>query len=323
MPALTRRAWILAALSAGALAGCGGGDDEGTPAVTSGTPVGEGGTLVWAVAEPVLNTDPLEAETRAEQILVRQVNEPLTAKLSGPFDSDRRVPGLVVDTQSSEGNTIWTFKLRSGVVFQDETPFNAAAVQANATRWATTAAGSALLPGLVTVDAPSPGEVRFALSAPDPSFPKHLADPRLGIVSPAAFVPSSGEGAIVRRSSQTGTGAFELRGRDGSQVLLAKNTDWWGGTAKVELGPALDQIQLRITPSSSLRLAMLDGGDAELADELAPQEAGQARRDPLLSVLPSTGGTFLGLERSVRGVDSGREIPALSSAWLTVLGGAD
>ena len=151
---------------------------------------------------------------------MRQVNEPLTAKVAGPFDVERRVPGLVVRPQSSEDDTIWTFRLRDGVFFQDETPFNSAVVQANATRWLTTAAGRALLPGLLSVDAPSPGEVRFALAAPDPDFPEHLSAPQLGIVSPTALEPSSGDGAIVTRPSQTGTGAFELRERDGDRAFL-------------------------------------------------------------------------------------------------------
>jgi peptide/nickel transport system substrate-binding protein len=325
MPALTRRAGFCAAVLAFAFAfaACGGGDDEETPAVSSATPVGEGGTLVWAVADPVSGTDPLEASTRAEEILVRQVNEPLTAKVSGPFDLERRVPGLAVKAQSSAGDSIWTFTLREGAVFQDGTPFNAIAVQANATRWLTTAAGRALLPGLISIDAPSPGSVRFVLAAPDPDFRKRLAAPQLGIVSPSALSPSSGDGAVLRRSSQTGTGAFEIRDRGGSDVLLARNTSWWGSSAKVELGPALDQIELKSTPESGLRLAMLDAGEAELADELSPNDAKQASSDPLLSVLPSRGGTSLGLERSVRGVDSGREIPALSSAWLTGLPAAD
>ena len=324
MPALSRLGGLCAAVLACAVAGCGGGEDEETPVVSSAAPVGEGGTLVWAVAEPVASTDPLEAATRSEEILVRQVNEPLTAKVAGPFDVERRVPGLVVGKQSSAGGTIWTFRLRDGVVFQDdETTFNAAAVQANATRWLTTATGRSLLPDLISVDAPSPGEVRFVLSAPDPEFPDRLAAPQLGIVSPGALEPASGDGAIVTRPSQTGTGAFEVRERDGSHTLLARNTSWWGSSAKVDLGPALDQVQLRTTASPSLRLAMLDAGDAQLADELDPEQADQARDDPLLSVLQSTGGTFLGIERSVRGVDSGREIPALSSAWLTGLSAAD
>jgi peptide/nickel transport system substrate-binding protein len=324
MPALTRRAGLFAALVALGAAGCGGDDDEGTIAVSSAAPAGEGGTLVWAVADPVASTDPLAAKSRAEEILVRQVNEPLTARLTGPFDAERDVPGLAKSAQSSADDTIWTFRLRDGVVFQDrETPFDSAAVQANATRWLTTARGRALLPDLISVDAPSPGEVRFVLGVPDPDFPERLAIPQLGIVSPSALAPSSGEGAVVRRPALTGTGAFELRDRDGEHALLARNTAWWGASAKVELGPALDQIDLRTTDESSLRLAMLDAGEAQLADELASGEADQARSDPLLSILPSVAGTSLGLERSVRGVNSGREIPALSGAWLTGLETAD
>jgi hypothetical protein len=85
----------------------------------------------------------------------------------------------------------------------------------------------------------------------------------------------------------------------------------------VDLGPALEQIELRTEPSPSLRFAMLDAGEAQLADELKPAQAKQARSDPLLSVLRAGGDRWLGVERSVRGVDSARQIPVLSSAWLT------
>ncbi len=319
----TRLGLSVVLCAASSLAGCGGGDDEGTPALSGGGPPGEGGTLVWAVADGVTTADPLGAATRAEQIVTRQVNEPLTARYSGPFDPEQRVPGLASKPRSSGGDTVWTFKLRSGVVFQDRSPFNSAAVLANATRWQTTAAGNAALPNLISVDAPSPGEVRFVLSVPDRSFPKTLADPRLGIVSPEALAPSSGEGAVLTRPSQTGTGAFEIRERGATRTLLARNTTWWGTAAKIDLGPALDQIELRVTESSSLRLAQLDAGEAQLADELNRRQASQAQSDPLLSVLRGAGDSFLGVERSVRGVESAQEIPSLQSAWLTGVNVAD
>lgn len=305
------------------VAGCGGQTEEGTPAISSSGPPGEGGTLVWAVADRVVSADPLEAASRAEEIATRQVNEPLTAKVSPPFDPERRVPGLVRSARSSDGDTVWTFELRTGVRFQDNSPFNAAAVRANGVRWLTTAAGNAALPGLVAVDSPRPNEVRFALSSPDPGFKKRLASPRLGIVSPDALQPNTGEGAVLSRSSQTGTGPFEIRQRSPALTLLARNTDWWGTFANVDLGPALDQIELRSDPSPGIRLAMLDAGEAQLADELGRVEAAQAMNDPLLSVLTGSEGSFLGVERSVRGVTSAREIPALSGAWLTGVNVAD
>lgn len=318
MPSRPRRAAVRGAVALALLtAGCGGSEDEGTPAISPSGPPGEGGTLVWAVADRVVSADPLEASNRAEQIATRQVNEPLTAKVTAPFDPERRVSGLVQKARSSDNDTVWTFKLRTGVRFQDDSSFNADAVLVNGERWLSTAAGRAALPGLLAVDAPRPSEVRFVLSAPDPAFPKRLASPRLGIVSPNALEPSTGEGAVLGRSSATGTGPFEIRERDSTLTLLARHTNWWGAFAGVDLGPALDQIELRTEASPSLRLALLDAGDAQLADELAVDQAAQAEGDPLLSVLGGPGDAFLGLERSVRGVTSAREIPPLSSAWLT------
>jgi peptide/nickel transport system substrate-binding protein len=212
---------------------------------------------------------------------------------------------------------VWTLQLRSDVVFQDGSQFSADAVVANARRWQTTIAGRSLLPTLVSVFAPSPGQVRFVLSEPDRAFQRTLSDPRLGIVSPRSLSPPSGDGAVVSGSLRLGTGAFEIRERNEDRTLLARNTAWWGAAVKTDIGPALDQIELRVSESASLRLALLDAGDAHLADELGQTQAKQAEADPLLSVLRSTGDLFLGLERSVRGVESAREIPSLQSVWIT------
>lgn len=300
-------------------AGCGGASDEGTPALSQDSPPGEGGTLTWAVADRAIGIDPLAADTRAEQLLSRQVNEPLTAKLTGPFDEGRGARGLVQSARSSNDQRIWTLRLRSGVRFQDGTPFNSSAVRANGVRWQTTAAGRELLPNVVGVAAPLRDEVQFVLSEPDPSFPERLDSPRLGIVSPSALEPSSGNGAVLAGPMKTGTGPFELFGRSATSRLLARNTDWWGASAEPDLGPALDQIVFRTEADPSLRLALLDAGDVQLADELERSQAEIARTDPLLSVIRGPGKTWLGVERSVRGVDSAREIPSLSSAWLTTV----
>ena len=306
-----------------ALSGCGGEENEGTPALTAGEPLGEGGTLVWAVADPVSGVGPLAARSRAEELVTRQIHEPLIASLAGPFGDTRRVPGLARSARHSGDATIWTLRLRSGVRFQDGTPFNAEAVLANAERWQTTPAGRRLLPDLEDAFAPRFDVVRFILAAPDRAFDERLAAPQLGIVSPRALRPRSGTRAALTRVLGTGTGPFESRERGPTRHLLARNTDWWGTASDVDLGPALEQIEFRSEPSSSVRLALLDAGDAQLADELDPDQAQQALADPLLNALPGAGETWLGLSRAVRGVESAREIPSLSGAWLTNVTVAD
>lgn len=307
--------------SVGLLAGGCGDDDEGTPALELEREPGEGGTLVWGVADRVAGVDPLEATTRAQQLASRQIHEPLVESLAGPFGDPRRLPGLALRVRPRGDGTIWNLSLRPGVRFQDGAPLNAGAVLANAERWRTTAAGRELLPGLVAADAPRPDLVRLFLSAPDPDLAERLASPRLGIVSPRALRPRTGTGATVGSVFATGSGPFELRERTGDELVLARYLSWWG-TPK-GLGPALDQLRFRVDAGAGARLDELAAGDTQLADELGPGEAEAARADPLLSVLPSPGGTWLGIERSVRGVDSGREIPSLAGAWLTTVTVAD
>jgi ABC-type transport system substrate-binding protein len=315
---------LACALAALVLASCGGDDNEGTPALSPAGPLGEGGTLVWTVADRIEGVDPLGAMTRAEQLLTRQVHEPLAGSLSGPFEDTRRVAGLARSARPNGDATIWTLRLRTGVRFQDGTPFNADAVVANAERWLTTRAGRALLPGLVDAFAPRFDVVRFILAGADRSFGERLESARLGIVSPAALRPSSGIAAsYAERALGTGTGPFELRERSADRQLLARNTAWWGTVSGTDLGPALEQIEFRAEPDPSVRLALLDAGEAQLADELDREQAELALADPLLNALPGAGGTWLGLERSVRGVGSARDISSLSAAWLTDVTVAD
>ena len=314
---------ILACLAGGVVAvgatGCAGDDDPGTPALTPADQAGEGGTLVWAVGDRVESVDPLGARTRAAQILTRQIHEPLIESLAGPFGDTRRQPGLVRSSRSSRGGLIWTLKLRAGVRFQDGSLFDAAAVQANADRWLATATGQELLPDLAAVDSPSPSVVRFILAAPDPNLPRRLAAPQLGIISPRALAAGIGNLESLRREAfpGTGTGAFELREVAPDELLLARNTAWWGSAHK--LGPALVQIVLRIEPEAPVRLALLDAGEVQLADELTAEQARFARANPLLAAIQGPEHLWLGLERSVRGVESATEIPSLSAAWLTAV----
>ena len=312
----SRGALGILAAAALALAGCG--DDESGVAqpASAGAP-GSGGALVWLVAEPPAQLDPLGATSRSSQLVTRQIHEPLVASLAGPFGDVRRLRGLAVSWRSSADQAVWRFVLREGVRFQDGTPFNAGAVVANAERWRTTRQGRGLMPDLFAADAPRPDLVRFVLERPDPDFPDRLADPRTGIVSPRALEPSTGTGARLTRPTRTGTGAFEVRERDADGVLVARNLSWWG--TERGLGPALDQVEFRVVEDAGDRVELLTSGDAQVADSLGPAEAADARRDPLLEVIGGPGAA-LGLQRSVRGITSARDIPSLAGVWVTRVG---
>ena len=88
-------------------------------------------------------------------------------------------------------------------------------------------------------------------------------------------------------------------------MLVARNLSWWG--TERDLGPALDQVEFRTVADPGERLALLVAGDLQAAEALGPEQARESRRHPLLEVLPTGEGEWLGLERSVRGITSGAE----------------
>jgi len=299
------------------LAGCGGGDGDGGTA--SGLPsAGGGGTLVYAVPALPATLDPLAAGDRIAQTISRQVYEPLVARFTGPYGATTVRPGLALSAEPSPDRSVWTLTLRRDVRFQDGTPFNATAVLTNSRRWTTLPKGRALLPGLFAVDAPRPDQVRFLLDRPDPELPSRLASPRLGIVAPQALEPQGGANSRLRTTAGSGSGPFELGAVSDNRIELSRNAAWWG--SPMGLGPALDGVAFLAEPEEGRRLALLEGGTIEVADPLGPAALRAVARDPLLSAVggPAVG---IGLEGSVRGIDSARAVPLLSRVWLTEIGG--
>jgi peptide/nickel transport system substrate-binding protein len=299
------------------VAGCGGGDDP--DGASAGLPsAGGGGTLVYAVPSLPATLDPLAAGDRTTQTISRQVYEPLVARISGPYGATAVRPGLAVSAEPSPDSSIWTLTLRRDVRFQDGTPFNAAAVLANSRRWTSLPEGRGPLPGVFAVDAPRPDQVRFLLDAPDPGLAGRLASPRLGIVSPQALEPKGGANSRLSTSEGAGSGPFELGAVSAIRIELSRNPAWWG--SQNGLGPALDGVAFLAEPSPERRLTLLESGAVQVADALGPAALASVVEDPLLTTVggPPLG---VGLEGSVRGLDSARAVPLLSRVWLTDISG--
>jgi peptide/nickel transport system substrate-binding protein len=299
--------------------GCGGGGGGTTVVGTGLPPAGGGGTLAYSLPGLPATLDPLAASDRDSQTVVRQIYEPLIERLSGPYGEATPQAGLALTARPSRDRTTWAVTLRSGVRFQDGTPFNAAAVLANTRRWQTSPVGAQLLPHLFAVDAPRPNEVRFLLDSPVPDLVHRLSDPRLGIVSPRALDPQSGTRArFLSDVAGSGTGPFETGPRGPGRLVLPRYAGWWG--SPLGLGPSLDGVTFVVAPQPAQRLRLLKQGAVQVADPLGQAGLAAANRDPLLETRggPPSG---IGLEGSVRGIDSVRGIPVLSGVWLTHLTG--
>jgi peptide/nickel transport system substrate-binding protein len=317
---MRRRAAILAVLALlAAASGCGGNGSAGTGAGAGLLPAGGGGTLSYALPGLPPTLDPLAAHGRAALTVTRQVYEPLIERLVRPYGQSVPQPGLALSAVPSGDQTTWTIALRQGVRFQDGTPFNAGAVLANSRRWASDRAGRRLLPHLFAVDSPRPDEVRFLLDKPVPDLVARLASPRLGIVSPQALEPQSGQRASFRPEiSGSGTGAFQAGATGPGRLELSRFAGWWGSAEG--LGPALDGVTFVAAPQQAERLRLLREGSVQVADSLGPAVLHAAEADPFLETIGGPG-RGIGTDGSVRGIDSARTVPVLSGVWLTDLTG--
>ena len=317
---MRRRAAILVAFvaSIAVAAGCGGGGD-GTHTGSRLLPAGGGGTLGYALPALPSTLDPFAARSRAAQTVTRQIYEPLIERLTPPYAQGGPQAGLALTAQPSGDRTTWTVTLRSGVRFQDGSPFNAAAVLANSRRWSSSAAGRDLLPHLFAVDSPRPDEVRFLLDKPVPDLVARLSSPRLAIVSPRALEPQSGKSASFRADvTGSGTGAFQPGPLGAGRIELSRFAGWWGSATG--LGPALDGATFVAAAQPAARLRLLRTGAVQVADPLGRAALRAAEADPLLETVggPLSG---IGTDGSVRGIDSARAVPVLSGVWLTRLTG--
>lgn len=309
---LIRAAIAPALLAALALAGCGDGD-SGSDDSAGLRPAGGGGVVTYALPrlpDPPDQLDPLTAPAPTLPV-ARQIHEPLFARVHAPYGAAFQA-GLALSVKPSEGRTVWTVSLRSGVRFQDGTPFNASAVLANARRWASVAQGRRLLPGLFAVDAPRPGQVRFLFERPLAALGARLAAARLGVVSPLALAPQTGEGGRFSGERGSGTGPFEAGQPGGAEIELTRNPEWWGST--LGLGPALDGVAFRHEPSDAVRARLLTAGAAQIAGGLGPAQIAGLATEALVRTLPRRG---LAFDASVRGLDSAGDPPSLSGVWLT------
>lgn len=309
------RGALIGALAVAATLASACGDDGATEFQAAGpSRAGGSGELVYAIPTAPGGLDPLAARTIAAQTVTRQIFEPLVASLDGPYGRRRNVPGIALSSRHSGDFRVWSLQLRPGIRFQDGRLLDASAVLANAQRWRTSAVGRQLLPGLIAADGPRPDLVRFVFDAPVRDLDDRLGDPRLGVISPGALLPQGGTRASLLRVGQAGSGPFQLASRPSGAVVLRRNRGWWGSARG--LGPALDGVAFRAVGSLAERLALLRGGSVEVAGEVGPAAAERLRTDPLLTSVALASPNAIGLERSVRGIESWRP-QSLSGVWLT------
>ncbi|MDY0909605.1 ABC transporter substrate-binding protein [Microbacterium sp. CFBP9034] len=271
MPARpVRRLAAVAALAVGALAlgACAGGS----------TPQSSDGEVVWAIEGANLSAghmDPQTSQLDVSAMVQRAVLDSLVfQEPDGTF-----TPWLASEWEIEDDGAAYVFTLRDDVTFHDGEPFDAAAVKANfdriadpetASAQAASMLGGEFYAGTEVVDEHT---VRVSFTQPYSPFLQAASTSLLGFYSPAVLESSADQLKAGGPDITVGTGPFELTDYTPDQeIVYTRNDDYaWGphdsGAAQFET------LRVDILPEASVRVGVVESGEADLASQLPPNLA--------------------------------------------------
>lgn len=221
--------------------------------------------------------------------------------LRGPFEglislkpgtADEYLPVLAESWTVNADQSVWEFRIRPGVTFQDDTPLDAEAARASFARLLSLGLGSSAVLGRFIAD-PSrvvvvdPMTLRFDLGRPQPLFIAALASAYgTAIVNVKAVLQHEvdgdwGTGWAQGATDGLGTGPFRIvRFDPESGVEMERYPDYWQGWA----GAHVDGVQIRFVVESETRRLLLERGEADIATTLPLAAVRELEQNPALRV---------------------------------------
>jgi len=274
------------------LAACGGDDGGGGAASPTASATGMepvmGGTLRVQIPPSITEIDPVTIYDQGGIVLISQFCE----YLIDLDDKNGLVPKLAESWEPNEDASVWTFKLRQGVTFNDGSPFEAEDVAATMDRLVDPDSGSAALAALEGIlsqggtEATDASTVTFNLEKPFADFPFMVSASSYNTV----MLPRTYEGDWP--NNPVGTGPWLLKDYVTKQKATAvKNPDYWGKDAQGRQLPYLDQVEWVMIQDESAANLQLQSGEIDLQPQTIFQGAQALFSDPNLRVdiYPSSG----------------------------------
>ena len=287
-------------------------------------------TLVYGASADPAYLDPSLTSDGESLRPVAQIFESLVGFKPG---TSTPVPALATAWRVSKNHLAWTFTLRKGVVFSDGTPFNAAAVCFNFTRWYHFPAplqSDALSYYWQTVFGgfanPAPGalgpdkslykgckthgqySVSLLLQRPSTSFLSAIGLPSFGIASPTALRKYQADAGTIDSTGvfhptgtfatqhPIGTGPYMLQSwQPGNKLVLVANPKYRGPK------PKINRIIYIPIGDSAARLQAFQSGELQAYDNVGPQDFATIRGNKKykLHLRPPTSLGYVGINQSI------------------------
>jgi peptide/nickel transport system substrate-binding protein len=255
-----------------------------TSAPAAAAQVKDGGTLTFGAWQTPDTMDPQKTGLAATSRILVQILTPLVWKFP---DKDDFFPGLAERWEVSADGKEYTFYLRKDVKFHNGEPFNADSVTFTFDRMVDDSVKTlSKLPQYdhsVKIDDYT---AKIVFKQPyGPFLPLLSASP--------AFMPIPPKQAKERPDefglTPAGTGPFMLKEYvPKSHAVLVRNPDYkWAPEAYFGRNgpPSLQQINWRIIEEPATRVATLQSGEIDMAEDVAPALVAQIESDPRFQMI--------------------------------------
>lgn len=219
---------------------------------------------------------------RSSQVVDRIVFSSLCNSLVDISPDLKIVPSLALSWTSSADNKTVTFKLRPGVKFHDDEPFNAAAVKANLDRSRSLPASNrkSELASIDHVDVIDDMTVAVVLKAPDAALLATLTDRAGMMLAPKTLSDDTG---VSTHPVCSGPYKFVQRVQN-DRVVLEKFAGYWDADKY-----PIQKVIFQPIPDSTVRLANLRSGSLDMLERLAPSDVASVKSDKSLSFVSLSG----------------------------------
>jgi len=248
--------------------------------------VKKGGAMTVGIIAPSGAINPLTVADEGGLAVLGQAGEYLTWS-----DKDLKLTGVLAESWSPNADaSVWTFKLRQNVTFNDGTAMKAADVVAtfkahsdpNGKSNALSAFSGVLSPsGVQQVD---DSTVAFHLDAPNGNFPYLVSSDNYNTI----ILPASYDYAGKYEQKFAGTGPWKMTSfKTGSEVAYEKNPNYWQASAGF---PVLNNLTLKFYEDEQPEILALQSKGLDVVSHFSASTGQQLFTNPSLTVLelPST-----------------------------------
>ncbi|HXZ06593.1 MAG TPA: ABC transporter substrate-binding protein [Paraburkholderia sp.] len=247
-----------------------------------------GQTIRIGLQDDIGSLDP----ARSAQLVDRIVFSSLCNSLVDIAPDLKIVPLLATSwSTSADGKTV-TFKLRHGVRFHDDEPFNAAAVKANLDRARTlpTSNRKSELASIDHVDVVDEYTVAIVMKAPDAALLATLSDRAGMMLAPKTLSDDAG---VATHPVCSGPYKFVERVQN-DRVVLQKFPGYWDADKY-----PIQKVIFQPIPDSTVRLANVRSGSLDMLERPSPSDVASVKNDKNLTFVTIPGLGFYDVQFNV------------------------